>query len=71
MDGKDFELLNARRLNPAGSPTPDATESAKVTIPINCRTVRRMSLSNESTDVVDRTLFLRILIIAQRRALFW
>jgi len=27
MDGKAFELLNARRLNSAGSLTPEATES--------------------------------------------
>jgi len=70
MDGKAFELLNARRLNSAGPLTPEATESAKVTTSINCRTVGRDEFSNESTHVGDRTLFLRILIIAQRRALF-
>ena len=71
MDGKAFELLNARRLSSAGSLTPQATESAKVTTSITCRTVRRDEFSNESTDVGDCTLVLRILIIAQRRVLFW
>jgi len=71
MDGKAFELLNARRLSSAGSQTPQATESANVTASINSRIVGTDEFSNESTDVGDRTLFLRILIIVQRRALLW
>jgi hypothetical protein len=41
MDGKAFELLNARRLDSAASLTPEVTESAKVTMYLNGRTVRR------------------------------